>query len=616
MRRHEMPFGASVLETGGVRFALWAPSAGSLTLELGTGEAHSSHPMTRDNAGWHRARVPGSHGGDLYRYCLPDGALVPDPASRRNPSDVHGPSQVVDPQTFHWRHGDFQGLPWEQAVIYELHVGTFSPEGTFAAVEDRLAELRSLGITAIELMPVADFPGGRNWGYDGVLPFAPDSSYGTPDNLKALVDAAHGLGMMMILDVVYNHFGPDGNYLHGYCPEFFNAREKTPWGDAINYDGDNSRTVRDYFIHNALYWTEEFGFDGLRIDAVHAIRDTSKPGIIQEICEAIHSGPGRNRHVHVILENDANEASLLARAQGGALSAATAQWNDDLHHAAHVLITGEVDGYYQDYAEASLALFGRALAEGFVYQGQSSTFRNGVPRGEQSSHLPQSAFVSFLQTHDQVGNRAFGDRLHAFGDPALLRAAQACLLLSPHTPMLFMGEEFAASSPFLFFCDFTGDLAKAVARGRREEFGRFAAFSDPGARARIPDPNALSTFLASKLKWQERDSLPHSRVLDEIRALLDLRRRILSPLFARGVASGTSRGADSILRVEWKIHDAADPAARALSLIANFGESTLIEAEGSGDVVLYPTGSGPARVATSPLGRGDVRLTLCAAHRG
>ncbi|MEO8358786.1 MAG: malto-oligosyltrehalose trehalohydrolase [Vicinamibacteria bacterium] len=611
-RHHEMPFGASMIETGGVRFALWAPSAGPVTLELGADDTAGAHPMMRDDAGWHSVTIEAAREGDLYRFRLPGGTTVPDPASRYNPSDVHGPSQVVNPRAYQWRHADFPGLPWEQAVIYELHVGAFSPQGTFAAVQDRLPELVSLGITAIELMPVADFPGGRNWGYDGVLPFAPDATYGTPDDLKALIDAAHGLGIMMILDVVYNHFGPDGNYLHGYCPEFFNPKEKTPWGDAINYDGEKSRTVRDYFIHNALYWTVEFGFDGLRIDAVHAIRDASARGIIQEICEALQSGPGRDRHVHVVLENDANEASLLARVQGGGTKAATAQWNDDLHHAAHVLVTGESDGYYQDYADAPLALFGRALAEGFVYQGQASAFRDGAPRGEPTRHLPQSAFVSFLQTHDQVGNRAFGDRLHAFGDPMLLRAALACLLLSPHTPLLFMGEEFAATTPFLFFCDFSGDLADAVARGRREEFGRFAAFSDPGARARIPDPNALSTFLASKLQWHERDSLPHSRVLGEIRELLDLRRRILSPLFARGVPSGTFSCTGSLLRVDWKVQDAADTEVRELSLTANFGDAARSETQGG--IVLYPAGLRSDSFGKSTLSRGEVRLTLSGPH--
>eukprot|EP01032_Pedospumella_encystans_P034450 gene34450-38945_t len=311
-------------------------------------------------------------------------------------------------------------------------------------------------------MPLADFPGRRGWGYDGVLPFAPDAAYGRPEALKALIDEAHGLGMMVLVDVVYNHFGPEGNYLHACCPQFFNDAHRTPWGAAINYDGPGSATVRDFFIHNALYWVEEFHADGLRMDAVHAIRDDSPVGIVQAICDALREGPGRTREVHVVLEEDRNLAHLLERDKEGRPRIATAQWNDDLHHAAHVLLTGERDGYYADYAQRPLELFARALAEGFVYQGQASVFREGETRGEPSANLPSGAFVSYLQTHDQVGNRAFGERIDALADPVLVRAARACLLLSPHTPMLFMGEEYAAATPFPYFCDFGPELAAAV----------------------------------------------------------------------------------------------------------------------------------------------------------
>jgi maltooligosyltrehalose trehalohydrolase len=454
----------------------------------------------------------------------------------------------VDPGAYTWRHAGWRGRPWEEAVVYELHVGTFTPEGTFAAARERLAELAALGITAIELMPVADFPGTRNWGYDGVLQYAPDASYGTPNDLKALVDEAHGHGLMVLLDVVYNHFGPDGNYLHAYCPQFFNAKRKTPWGAAINFDGEGSRTVRDFYLHNALYWVEEYAFDGLRLDAVHAIRDDSDTHIVCEIARALRAGPGRERAVHLVLENGANQARFLG-------PCGTAQWNDDLHHAAHVLVTGETDGYYADYAERPLERFGRALAEGFVYQNDPSAFRDGERRGEPSAHLPSTAFVSFLQTHDQVGNRALGERLHALGDAARERAALACLLLSPHVPMLFMGEEYAATTPFLYFCDFGLALAKAVAAGRREEFSRFAAFADPKARAAIPDPGSMDTFARSKLDWPCRARAPHRERLALVGELLRLRREHVVPRLAGMPKGGRYAVQDGVLRVSWMLGD-------------------------------------------------------------
>ncbi|MEO8079929.1 MAG: malto-oligosyltrehalose trehalohydrolase, partial [Caldimonas sp.] len=453
-RTHAMPFGAALIDGGGVRFALWAPSVAEVALVRGADAAAAGAPMMRGPDGWHVLHVADARAGDRYRFRLPDGSCVPDPASRSNPDDVHGASHVVDPGAYRWRHADWPGRPWHEAVVYELHVGTFTTAGTFAAAEERLPELAALGITAVELMPLADFPGRRNWGYDGVLLYAPDAAYGSPDALKSLVDAAHGLGLTMLVDVVYNHFGPEGNYLHGYCPEFFNPAHQTPWGAAINYDGANSRMVRDFFIHNALYWVEEMGFDGLRMDAIHAIRDDSPTHIVSEICEALRNGPGRERHVHVVLENELNEASRLVRDAAGRPLAGTAQWNDDLHHAVHVLLTGERDGYYAGYAATPLADLGRALAEGFVYQGEPSPFHEGAPRGEPSTALPATAFVSSLQTHDQVGNRAFGDRLGRLADGPMLEAVTACWLLSPHIPMLFMGEEWNASTPFLYFCDF------------------------------------------------------------------------------------------------------------------------------------------------------------------
>ncbi|BEP42562.1 malto-oligosyltrehalose trehalohydrolase [Variovorax sp. V15] len=604
---HTMPFGATA-QAQGVDFALWAPSAQAVVLEhraAASGCAAVTLPMERDAHGWHRLTVPKAGQGDSYGFRLPDGTRVPDPASRFNPEDVHGPSVVIDPRRFEWTDDAWRGRPWEEAVVYELHVGTFTDEGTFRAARQRLEELAELGITAIELMPLADFPGRRNWGYDGVLPFAPDASYGTPDDLKALIDAAHSMGLMVLLDVVYNHFGPEGNYLHACCPEFFNQGHQTPWGPAINFDGPASRTVRDFFIHNACYWIEEFRFDGLRMDAIHAIHDETRPHVVQEIRQALDDGPARGRHVHLVLENDANQASMLMRDGRGIPVAGTAQWNDDLHHAAHVLATGERDGYYADYAGDPASSFACALAEGFVYQGQPSAFRHGERRGEPSTRLPPQAFVSFLQTHDQVGNRAFGERIHALGDPVLVRAAMACLLLSPHVPMFFMGDEFAASTPFLYFCDFGPELASAVAEGRRSEFGGFAAFADEAARARIPDPNAESTFLASKLRWRERGTRAHFERLCEVRQLLEIRHRLIVPRLAGMSAAGVYRCENGTLQVAW---DLGAPGTR-LHLLAHFGDGPVAGLAAPPGKTIHSE-SATVQEGAMRLERGAVHVTL------
>ncbi|MFT3717488.1 malto-oligosyltrehalose trehalohydrolase [Pseudorhodoferax sp.] len=557
-----MNFGASLLPGGGVRFRLWALGARRAELLLQDGPAR---PMQAQAGGWHALDVPGAGPGTRYRFRLDGGHPVPDPASRRNPGDVHGPSEVTDPSAYAWQDGGWRGRPWHEAVVYELHVGCFTPEGTFAAAAGRLAELAELGITAIELMPLADAPGARNWGYDGVLPFAPESRYGTPDELKALVDRAHALGLMVLVDVVYNHFGPDGNYLHGYCPDFFNPAQQTPWGAAINFDSAHSAEVRAFFVANALYWVEEFHADGLRLDAVHQIRDGSPRPIVEEIAQALQAGPGRRRHVHLVLENDANQASRLAPA-----GLATAQWNDDLHHAAHVLATGETDGYYADYADAPVQRLARALAQGFVYQGERSAHQGG-PRGEPSGALPPTAFVSFLQNHDQVGNRALGERLSALAPAGRLDALYACLLLAPHIPMLFMGEEYAASTPFLYFCDFQGALAEAVREGRRNEFRRFAAFADAAARARIPDPNAEQTFARSRLQWDERAQPPHRERLALVRRLLALRRAHLVPRLAGPMRGGQVLGGGELLHVRWTLADGS-----RWEIAANFGQAPAV----------------------------------------
>ena len=557
--RHRMPFGAE-LEDGATRLRLWAPGARTVSAVVNTNR--TPLPMTPLDDGWFEAHahVPA---GTRYAFRIDGATTVPDPASRSNPDGVHAASEVLDSHAYDWQHGDWRGRSWEEAVLYELHIGTFTQAGTFAAAAERFGYLVDLGVTAIELMPIAAFPGTRNWGYDGVLPFCPARSYGTPDELKRLVDAAHAHGLMVLLDVVYNHFGPEGNYLHTYAPQFFNPKHQTPWGAAINFDGPSNRTVRDFFIHNALYWIDEYRFDGLRLDAVHAIADDSRPDIVTELTETVRRHVGGERHIHIVLENDLNEARRLTRDAAGQPQQATAQWNDDIHHALHVLVTGEQDGYYADYAANPLAQLGRCLTEGFAYQGEPSPYRSGQTRGEPSAHLPLSAFVTFTQTHDQVGNRAVGDRLAALAEPRALRAAVTLVLLAPSPPMLFMGEEYAARTPFLFFCDFGPELAEAVTHGRRAEFGKFERFRDPAAQESIPDPNAHSTYAASKLDWSEVHSPPGSEWLKFYRQVLALRREHIVPRLsnaARDSAFKITR--TSLLHVWWTLMDGATLHAR------------------------------------------------------
>jgi malto-oligosyltrehalose trehalohydrolase len=469
--------------------------------------------------------------GTRYLFVLPDGQRVSDPASRYQPNDVLGPSEVVDPTAFRWNDREWRGRPWPEAIVYELHVGAFTPEGTFRAAIEKFKHLVTLGVTAIEIMPVADFPGARNWGYDGVLPYAPDSSYGRPEDLKALVDAAHALGLIVLLDVVYNHFGPEGAYLHAIAPGTFTDRHETPWGPAINMDGPDSGPVREYFIHNALYWIEEFHFDGLRLDAVHAILDETRPHILEELATRVRSAVP-DRHLHLVLENEENAAHLLVRDHGpeGKPIKYTAQWNDDIHHVLHVTASGDSHGYYSDY-RGDTAKLGRALAEGFAFQGETMPYR-GRPRGEPSAALPPTAFVAFIQNHDQVGNRPFGDRLSQIASPEAVRAVATVYLLLPQVPMLFMGEEWGAAQPFPFFCDFGQDLAEAVRNGRRREFARFPDFHDPAKRDLIPDPTAEETFAAAKLAWDDVTREPHAACLDWYRRILATRKAEIVPLLA------------------------------------------------------------------------------------
>jgi malto-oligosyltrehalose trehalohydrolase/4-alpha-glucanotransferase len=580
IRAHAMPFGAEVQPDGTVRFRLWAPMHKQISLAIQNGGETLSMMPAED--GWHELTTDRAKAGSRYLFELPDGLRVPDPGSRYQPEDVHGPSEVIDPGAYPWTDDDWKGRPWTEAVLYELHVGTFTPDGTYLAVIDKLDHLVDLGVTAIELLPVSDFPGKRNWGYDGVLPYAPDGAYGRPEDLKALVDAAHAKGLMVFMDVVYNHFGPDGNYLNAYAKSFFTERHHTPWGAAINYDGPDSGPVRDFMIHNALYWIEEFHLDGLRLDAVHAIIDDSPKHLLEELAERVHALKGPDRHVHLVLENDANQARFLARGADGKPQWYDAQWNDDLHHALHVAASGETGGYYADYADVANKL-GRSLAEGFAFQGDPSAYRDGEVRGEPSAHLPPTAFVTFIQNHDQIGNRAFGDRITAFSPAEAVRAVASLYLLSPAPPMLFMGEEWASAQPFPFFCDFGPELAEAVRKGRSEEFAKFPEFQNPEARERIPDATDEQTFLSAKLDWDNIGKAPHADWLAWYRRALSVRCAEVVPRLA-GLPGGTGQHdvlGEKLLRVSWQLGDGS-----RLAVLANlFDRDTTAAGKVDGRVI-------------------------------
>jgi maltooligosyltrehalose trehalohydrolase len=509
-------------EKGGVRFRVWAPEHGRVEVALeGDSGAVRAPPMERDGEGYWQALVPGIGAGALYRYRLDGEGPFPDPASRFQPEGVHGPSQVVDPARYEWRAEAWRGRDLDELVAYELHVGTFTPEGTFAGAMAKLEHLRALGVTALELMPLADFPGNRNWGYDGAALFAPARSYGTPDDLRRLVDRAHLLGLGVILDVVYNHLGPDGAYLACFSPRYFTDRHRTPWGAALNFDGDGSEHVRAFFVENALHWLGEYRFDGLRLDATHAIHDGSARHLLAELPARARASVG-DRRLLMIAEDNRNLAHMVRgeASQGLGLDAV---WADDLHHQLRRHLAGDCDGYYEDYSGTARDV-AETLRDGWFYKGQRSTYLDR-PRGTDPTGEPPRRYVVCLQNHDQVGNRAHGERLHHQVDEAAFRAATALLLLAPETPLVFMGQEWAASSPFLYFTDHAAELGRLVTEGRRREFARFAAFADAVARARIPDPQAESTFAASRLDWSERPEERHARVERLYRALLDLRKQ-------------------------------------------------------------------------------------------
>ncbi len=571
------------LDLKGVTFRLWAPAATSV--DLVTTDAQ---PMRRHGDGWFDLRVPGIGAGARYKFRI-DGELdVPDPASAFQPDDVNGASEVID-HAYAWTARDWRGRPWNEAVILELHVGSFTPEGTYRAAIKRLDDVVAGGFSAIELMPLADFYGCRNWGYDGALLYAPDSTYGRPDDLRALIDAAHSRGLMVFLDVVYNHFGPEGNYLGRYAPQFFTDAFHTPWGAAIDYGVPQ---VRAFAIENALHWVANYRFDGLRLDAVHAILKRGAPSILEDLSRAVGAFAEANgRLVHLVLENDDNAASLLDPQAPPAQGKYRAQWNDDFHHAWHVLLTGEGKSYYRDYAEAPRRHVVRTLVSGFAYQGEPSPHRGGIARGERSAHLPPTAFVSFLQNHDQIGNRARGERLDTLAKDARgIEAALAVMLLAPSPPLMFMGEEWGADQPFPFFCDFAGDLAEAVRNGRRKEFAEEYIAGNPDE---IPDPLSEETFRSAVLDWTAREKPAHKKRLALVTELLATRRAQIVPRLAGGIQPGEASFTGPVLVAHWPAEGGR------LELVANLSPASAPRPHAQAGT---PVWGGPAPADLQPWG--------------
>jgi maltooligosyltrehalose trehalohydrolase len=506
-------------EPGGVRFRVWAPERREVEVCVETAAREATHALRKDAEGFFGGVVAGLSPGDLYRFRLDGEGPFPDPASRFQPRGVHGPSEVVNPSAFAWTDTGWRGVPLERLVAYELHVGTFTPSGTFAGVAEKLPHLVDLEVTALELMPLADFPGSRNWGYDGAALFAPARGYGRPDELRRLVDQAHGHGLGVLLDVVYNHFGPDGAYWGLFSPHYFSKVHETPWGAAMNLDGPSSGPVRDFFVENATRWLREYHLDGLRLDATHALVDDSPRHFLAELQDRVRAAVGRP--VLLIAEDHRNLASMVRPESEGGWGL-DAVWADDFHHEVRRGLAGDHEGYYRDFT-GRVADIAATVRDGWFFKGQHSEHFGG-PRGTDPAGLDPRRFVFFLQNHDQVGNRALGERLHHQVDPAAFRAATALLLCAPQTPLLFMGEEWAAAEPFLFFTDHEPGLGRLVTEGRRREFRGFSGFSDPAQRERIPDPQTPSTFERSRLDWSRNGEEPRASTLRLHRALLRLRR--------------------------------------------------------------------------------------------
>jgi len=530
-------WGAFLQPDGSAIFRIWAPDAEPMSVVV----HDTAHDMKKEADGWQWARVANVGEGTAYTYRLADGLEVADPASRGQQDEVTGPSIVVDHSSYTFTHDDFRGRPFEEAIILELHVGTFTPEGTFRAAADRLPQLKEAGITAIELMPVAHFPGERGWGYDGVLQYAPFRPYGTPEDLKALVDAAHGLGMMVFLDVVYNHFGPEGNYLNSYASSFFHQENHTPWGAAIAFE---LPAVRQFFTDNAIMWIEDYRFDGLRFDATEQIRDESEEHFLEELTKPLRAR-FTDRYLHLIAEDQRGRRDLLQRSQGNQPVFFSATWSDGLHHGLHIHATGEKMGHYKPFVEN-------------LWRNIRGTAANGFMKGETDTPTPPNAYVNYLQNHDQIGNRGFGERLPTLIDPHLYSVLTAFLLLMPQTPMLFMGEEYGETNPFCFFADYTGELAEGMRKGRVAEANNFGSIPADKTLDDLPDPNAPSTFTDSKLDWTKADGEEGRKRLSLVRHLCDLRKAHIAPLLAKGapVTGQILETEDGLLAIDWDLPDA------------------------------------------------------------
>jgi malto-oligosyltrehalose trehalohydrolase len=576
-------WGPHLQPDGSVQFRLWAPSQQALTLDI----AGTRRPMRKVD-GWFEVRVEDVRPDAEYRFLLDDGRSVPDPASRRQAGDLAGPSILKVLDEYQWINREWKGRPWEESVIYEIHVGTFTPEGTFAAAAEKFAELAETGITAIEIMPVAQFPGDRGWGYDGVLQYAPYPVYGTPGDLKAMIDAAHINGLMVFLDVVYNHFGGLDNYLSTYAPEFFHQDKSTPWGQSIAFE---KPAVRQYFIDNAVHWLGEFRFDGLRLDAVDQIEDNSRVHILEEIAVTVREAFG-DRQVHLVVENPASTADLLPRKDGKAILY-DADWNDDFHHSMHVAATGEGVGNYKNFAAHPWHNVARALAEGPIFPGKPLLKSN--PAASDIWHA--SAYVHFLQNHDQVGNRAFGEK-----KPHLIGMRQfelwtALLLLSPQIPLMFMGDHYLADTPFHFFADYDGEIARAIRHARPGEARNFGGIKGGRNETDIPDPLAPETFRRCKLDWREAETQRGRGWRNYITELLAIRRRCLQPFIARPCDAKVLLADSGLLSVNWLLD------CRLIELRANFSAHRRSQTEfGIRGEVIYSSGSvdgdtlGPASI--------------------
>ncbi len=557
-------WGPQSLRGGRHLFQLWAPAEGQVVLVLNGIDM----AMARTEDGWHRIEATASF-GSTYAFTPEDGRVVGDPASRQQAGPLDGPSILTDPDSYAWTNTAWKGRPWEDTVVYEIHIGTFTQQGTFRAALQKLQHLAQLGVTAVEIMPLAHFPGNRGWGYDGVLQFAPHGAYGSPDDFKAFIDAAHGLGLMVFLDVVYNHFGPEGNYLGQYAPGFFRQGASTPWGDAIAYEKPE---VRAYFIENVLYWLRDFRLDGLRFDAIDQIEDGSNVHILEQIARTVRNEIG-GRHVHLITENPANGTDLMVEQPGGRYF--KADWNDDFHHALHVAATGEGVGYYEPFKDDPWGKLRHALAYGYLKPGKPIVDDDPPP----TESLPPTAFIHFLQNHDQVGNRALGERLHHGIDRHVYRALMEMLLLTPQIPLLFMGDDHLSKRPFHFFADYQGDIAEAVRGNRPKEVSNFGGLPKGLTEADILDPNNLNTFSASALDWREAETEGGREWADHIRYLITLRRQKIIPLLAdaRGYSGRIIDAPERCVYLDWELGE------KTLQLRANFSGNDVPSPSVSGD---------------------------------